>query len=204
VIGRHAFNFASGLFATIVVGWLVENLMDAEWVEAAKAAQADWMAAIEATRPLDIVGTSWTALVDAFTVSGPGDMSLGIAAPLVALWSIVEQLWMSSGIAGLVQLGLAALGLAVFNFVRSDGDTVFFGDTMATAVGMPLAIIALASVGGLVLWLLMQGALVLLGGISSLAPTSAAVGGIAGACIFCVREAIKKGAESALTVKLKV
>ena len=66
----------------------------------------------------------------------------------------------------------------------------------------PLAIIALASIIGMVLWGLMMGALYALSWITGLAATAAGATGVVGFCWLCITELTKKGAEHVITPEI--
>ena len=66
----------------------------------------------------------------------------------------------------------------------------------------PLAIVALASLIGMVLWGLMMGALYALSWITGLAATAAGATGVVGFCWLCLTELTKKGAEHVITPKI--
>ena len=204
---RRMLSIIIGLIVTLIVGAVAEHVTDKEWLAGAKTAQDQWVSAVAETSPVNVATTYVTELQSSVS----GDVSnggwsgsgapegRGLQSPFYALVFTALQLWQSSGIAALVQLGLGALAFAVFNFWRTKGDTIFMGDFWLTLIVAPIAIIALASLIGLVLWGIMIGALYALSWVTGLAATAAGATGVVGFCWLCVTELTKKGAEHIIT-----
>lgn len=199
-----------GLAVTLIIGAIAERVTDAEWLMEAKDAQSQWIGAVAETSPISVATTFWTELQGAIS----GDTSQGawsaidapdghgISSPAFAFLFTAMKLWYASGFAAIVQLVLGALAFAVFNFHRTKGETIFIGDFWLTLIISPLAIVALASLIGMVLWGLMMGALNALSWITGLAATAAGATGVVGFCWLCVTELTKKGAEHVITPEI--
>jgi hypothetical protein len=196
-----------GLVVTLIVGAVAERVTDKEWLASAKTAQDEWVAAVQHTSPISVatmfsseLQASFSGTVKDGALSGIGAAGgRGIQSPVYALIFTAARLWDVSGITAMVQLGLGALAFAVFNFWRTKGETIFMGDFWLTLIIAPIAIVALASLIGLVLWGIMIGALYALSWTTGLAATAAGATGVVGFCWLCVTELTKKGAEHIIT-----
>jgi len=207
---RRVLSILIGLVVTLIVGAVAERVTSAEWLNGAKAAQADWVEAVANTSPINVATTFGVELQSSLSGetsnggwSGAGaPEGRGLQSPFYALVFTAARLWESSGIAALVQLALGALAFAVFNFWRTKGDTVFMGDFWLSLIVWPIAVVALASLIGVVLWGLMLGALSALSWVTGLAATAAGATGVVGFCWLCITELTKKGAEHVVTPKV--
>lgn len=209
-LAKKVVGLLVGLVVTLIVGAIAERVTDAEWLVQAKDAQSQWIGAVAETSPISVATTFWTELQGAIS----GDTSQGawsaietpdghgISSPAYAFIFTALKLWHTSGLAAIVQLVLGALAFAVFNFWRTKGETIFIGEFWLTLIIAPLAIIALASIIGMVLWGLMMGALYALSWITGLAATAAGATGVVGFCWLCITELTKKGAEHVITPEI--
>lgn len=207
---KRIISILIGLVVTLLVGAIAERVTDADWLISAKEAQAQWVDAVAQTSPLAVATTFGTELQGAIS----GDTSQGawsaiespdghgISSPAYAFIFTVFKLWETSGLTALVQLVLGGLAFAVFNFWRTKGETLFIGDFWLSMIISPIAIIALASLIGMVLWGVMMGALYALSWITGLAATAAGATGVVGFCWLCVTELTKKGAEHVITPEI--
>lgn len=204
---RRLLSILVGLVVTLIVGAVAERVTDKEWLANAKTAQDQWVSAVQHTSPINVATMYGGELQAAFSgsimdgnLSGIGAPDgRGIQSPVYALLYTAVRLWDVSGITALVQLGLGALAFAAFNFWRTRGETIFMGDFWLTLIIAPIAIVALASLIGLVLWGIMIGALYALSWVTGLAATAAGATGVVGFCWLCVTELTKKGAEHVIT-----
>ncbi len=204
---RRVLSILIGLVVTLIVGAVAERVTDKEWLASAKTAQDEWVAAVQHTSPISVatmfsseLQASFSGTVKDGALSGIGAAGgRGIQSPVYALIFTAARLWDVSGITAMVQLGLGALAFAVFNFWRTKGETIFIGDFWLTLIIAPIAIVALASLIGLVLWGIMIGALYALSWTTGLAATAAGATGVVGFCWLCVTELTKKGAEHIIT-----
>lgn len=208
-LARRAVVFIVGFAISLAIGAAVERITEQEFLETAEAAQAEWIEAVSKTSPIGVAQTFWTEISGAFTGdsssgawSASGGKGHGIASPLVALAMTVWRLAYTSGLFGIIQLALAALAIAVFNYRRSHGDTILFDEYLTNLIGGPVAIVATASVIGLVLWGVMLGALYALSWITGLAAAAAGATGVVGFCWFCLTKLGEKGAEHIVTPKI--
>lgn len=206
-LSRRILSILIGLVVTLVVGAVAERVTSPEWLASAKEAQQHWIDAVAQTSPLKVAELYGTELQSAFTGdtthggysgAGAGD-GRGLQSPFWALVITGARLWDVTGVVSLVQLGLAALALAVFNIWRTKGDTIFFGDFWLTMIFAPIAIVLIGSVLGMILWGIMIGALYALSWVTGLAATAAGATGVVGFCWLCVTELTKKGAEHIIT-----
>ena len=211
-LGRSLISILIGLVITLIVGAVAERVASREWLEDAQRAQGEWIEALHATSPLQVGELYWTELQSALT----GDTSNGgwsgagstngrglLQSPFWALAVTGARLWHSAGIVSLIQLAMGALAFFVLNFWRSKGETIFLGEGWLTMLAAPPAIVLLASVLGWMLFEIMNLALFSLSELTGLAATAAGATGILGFCWLCVTELAKKGAEHALTPKIK-
>jgi hypothetical protein len=204
---RRMLSILIGLVVTLIVGAVAEQVTDKEWLANAKSAQDQWVTAVQHTSPINVATTFGSELQAAVSgslkdgaLSGIGAPDgRGIQSPVYALLYTAVRLWDASGITALIQLGLGALAFAVFNFWRTKGETLMMGDFWLTLIIAPIAIVALASLIGLVLWGIMIGALYALSWVTGLAATAAGATGVVGFCWLCVTELTKKGAEHIIT-----
>lgn len=204
--------FFLAFFISIAIGKAFEMASDPETLATAKAAQVEWMQTVQGTSPIAVASTYWTELNgawwgessegawSAFEANGKGK---GIVTPVYALVMTGARFFYEGGVPIVIQLVLGALGVAVFNFVRTNGQTILFENELTTLLFGPIAIILSASVIGLVLWVLMTGGLYLLGWATDFAAWAVGATGIAGFCVFCFGELGKKGVEHIITPKLK-
>ncbi len=207
---RRAISIVVGLVVTLVVGAVAERVTSAEWLAEARQAQGEWISAVANTSPVSVATTFGVELQSSLTgETGNGGWSgagapegRGLQSPFYALVFTAAQLWDISGLTALVQLALGALAFAVFNFRRTGGETIFMGDFWLTLIVWPLAVIALASLIGVVLWGIMMGALYALSWVTGLAASAAGATGVLGFGWLCVTELTKKGAEHIITPKV--
>jgi hypothetical protein len=207
-LSRRVLSILVGLVITLVVGAVAERVTSPEWLASAKDAQAQWIGAVAETSPISVATTFGDELQSALSGdttkgwSGAGAPDgRGLQSPFYALVFTAARLWDAAGVTALVQLALGALAFAVFNFWRTKGETIFIGDFWLTLILAPLAIIALASLIGMVLWGLMIGSLYALSWVTGLAATAAGATGVAGFAWLCFTELTKKGAEHIITPK---
>jgi hypothetical protein len=212
-LGMRVLFFFIAFFISIAVGKAFETASDPETLASAKVAQQEWMQTVQGTSPIAVVSTYWIELNgawwgessegawSAFEANGKGK---GIVTPIYALVMTGARFFYEGGIPIVIQLVLGALGVAVFNFIRTGGQTILFENEITTLLFGPIAIILAASVIGMVLWALMAGGLYLLGWATDFAGWALGATGIVGFCVFCFGELGKKGVEHVLTSKLKV
>lgn len=207
---RRIASVVIGLIVSLIVGKIIETVSDRAWLAEAEAAQKQWITAVGETSPIGVGAIYWDEIT---AVMGDGradtgydlgirPTSTGMASPLVAFWYTAERVIHSGGIVAIVQLALGALALAVMNYLGSDGKTIFFQETQSNIIGLPLCIILLASLLGGALWLVLMGALYLLGWVTSLAVWAAGATGIVGFCWLCVTKLGEKGFEHIATPKI--
>jgi hypothetical protein len=204
--------FLVAFFISIGVGKAFEMAGDVELLAEAKAAQQEWIKTVSGTSPIAVASTYWTELNgawwgespdgawSAFEANGEGK---GIVTPVYALVMTGARFFYEGGIPIVIQLVLGALGVAVFNYLRSSGQTILFENELTTMLFGPIAVVLAASLIGMVLWVLMQGGLYLLGWATDFAAWAVGATGIVGFCAFCFGELGKKGVEHVLTSKLK-
>lgn len=200
-----------GLAISLAAGAIVERVSDAEWLDQAKTVQTQWIDAVGQTSPVGVATTYWdevTAIMGggaAHTdfMMGVRPHSVGILSPLVALGYTAGRLFEAGGITAMIQLGLGLLLVAVFNFISSDGKSIFFDELYANVFLFPVGAIVIGSLIGMVLWGVMMAALYLLSWITSLAAMAAAATGIAGFCYTCITKLAEQGMEHVATPKLK-
>lgn len=204
--------FFVAFFISIAIGKAFELASDPDMLAEAKVAQQEWMQTVQGTSPIAVASTYWVELNgawwgessegawSAFEANGKGK---GIVTPVYALVITGARFFYEGGIPIVIQLLLGALGVAVLNFLRSNGQTILFDNELTTLLFGPIAVILAASLIGMALWLLMQGGLYLLGWATDFAAWAVGATGIAGFCLFCFGELGKKGAEHLLTPKLK-
>lgn len=207
---RRVLGILIGLVISLAVGAIAERVTDAEWLAQARQVQDGWIEAVAKTSPINVATTFWVELQGAIS----GDVTRGawsamdspdghgISSPAYALIFTALKLWETSGLTALIQLILGALAFAAFNLHRTKGETMFLGDFWMTLIFAPLAIILAASLIGLVLWLVMVGALYALSWVTGLAATAAGATGVVGFCWLCITELTKKGAEHVITPKI--
>ena len=205
--------FFLAFFISIAIGKAFEMASDAELLAEARVAQQEWIKTVSGTSPVAVASTYWSELNgawwgesrdgawSAFEANGKGK---GMVTPVYALIMTGARFFYEGGIPIIIQLVLGALGVAVFNFLRSRGQTILFDNELTTLLFGPIAVILAASVIGMVLWALMQGGLYLLGWATDFAAWAVGATGIVGFCAFCFGELGKKGVEHVLTSKLKV
>ncbi|MFT3722729.1 MAG: hypothetical protein QM773_04000 [Hyphomonadaceae bacterium] len=204
--------FFIAFFISIAIGKVFEVVSDPETLVSAKATQQEWLHTVEGTSPIAVASTYWLELKGAWT----GDFSegawsafeadgkgKGIVTPVYALVITGARFFYEGGIPIIIQLVLGALGVAVFNFMRTNGETILFENELTTLLFGPIAVILAASIIGMVLWALMTGGLYALGWATDFAAWAIGATGIAGFCVFCFGELGKKGVEHVLTPKLK-
>jgi hypothetical protein len=205
--------FIAGFFMSLAIGWAIENVTDREFLESATEAQSGWIEAVSQTSPIAVAGTYWEELEAAMTGHRGGysglapfdsDMSgsQGIASPVYALVITATRFFADGGISALVQLALGALAVAVFNFRRTKGEGIFFDHLATNIILGPVAIVACASIIGLVLQGVMLGALYALSWVTGLAAAAAGATGVVGFCWYCVTKLGEKGVEHVATPKM--
>ena len=211
--GMRVLFFLIAFFISLAIGKGFEMASDPELLAEAKHAQQEWMETVSRTSPVAVASTYWVELNgawwgessdgawSAFEANGKGK---GIVTPVYALVVTGARFFYEGGIPIVIQLVLGALGVAVFNFMRSRGQTILFDNELTTLLLGPIAVILAASMIGMILWLLMQGGLYLLGWATNFAAWAVGATGVVGFCIFCFGELGKKGVEHVLTSKLKV
>ncbi len=212
-MGRWMRRIASvviGLAVSLAVGKVVEVVSDPVWLAEADAAQKQWIAAVGESSPIGVATIYWDEITatmgdgKADTDYGHGirSTSAGVGAPFLAFWYTAGRIIDSGGIVAIVQLALGALAVVVMNFLNSGGKTIFFQETQANIIGLPLCIILFASLLGGALWLVLMAALYLLGWITSLAVWAAGATGIVGFCWLCITKLSEKGVEHIATPKI--
>jgi hypothetical protein len=204
--------FFIAFFISIAIGKAFEMASDPGTLASAKDAQTQWLQTVQGTSPIAVASTYWLELKGAWTgdysegawsafeANGKGK---GIATPVYALIITGARFFYEGGIPIIIQLVLGALGVAVFNFIRTGGQTILFENELTTLLFGPIAVILSASVIGMVLWALMTGGLYLLGWATDFAAWAVGATGIAGFCVFCFGELGKKGVEHIITPKLE-
>jgi hypothetical protein len=199
-----------GFFISLAAGWVVERVTEPEMLRAAKEAQDGWIKAASATSPFSVATTYWEDIQIAWRGAPPNSdhydinasKGAGIATPIVALFITGSRFFEAGGISVIVQLLLGALAVALFNYNRSKGQTIFFEDGITNLLLAPVAIVLAASFIGLVLQLVMLGALYALSWVTGLAAAAAGATGIAGFCWFCFTKLSEKGIEHVATPKI--
>ncbi len=199
-------------FVSIGVSKAFEIASAPQLLADAELAQKQWINAVSSTSPVAVVSTYWVELNgawwgessegawSAFEANGKGK---GIVTPVYALVMTGARFFYEGGAPIMIQLALGALGVAVFNFLRSKGQTILFDNELTTLLFGPIAVILAASVIGMILWLLMLGGLMLLGEFTKFAGWAAGATGVVGFGLYCFSELGKKGVEHVLTSKLK-
>jgi hypothetical protein len=208
-LGRRVVSILVGLVVTLIVGAVAERVTSPEWLAQAKDSQAQWMSAVAKTSPVSVATLYGDELQSAISGDAAKGWSgfgapegRGLQSPFYALVFTAARLWDASGVAALVQLALGALAFAVLSFWRTKGETIFMGDFWLSLIVWPIAVVALASVIGVVLWGIMLGALSALSWVTGLAATAAGATGAVGFCWLCITELTKKGAEHVITPKV--
>ncbi len=203
--------FIAGFFMSLAIGWLVEHVTDREFLEGAKEAQDGWITAVSETSPI-AVGTTYVDELQAafsghrtdknsYTFNGDMSGGQGIASPLVALVITATSFFALGGVSAIVQLVLGALAVAVFNFVRTKGENIFFDELWTNLFLGPVLIIIAASLIGLILQGAMLGSLYALSWVTGLAAAAAGATGVVGFCWFCLTKLGEKGVEHVATPK---
>lgn len=209
---RRIASVLVGLAISLVAGAIIERVSDAEWLAAAKDAQAQWIDAVANTSPIGVAALYCTEVSGAYS----GDVSGGswtaaagvdnwLFAPLLAFVMTVWRSFDDGGVTILLQIGMGALAVGAFNFLRSNRETLLFDPDLVTfqnVIFLPVAIMICASLIGMILWVVMMGALYALSWITGLAATAAAATGIVGFCYLCVAKLAEKGIEHAATPKI--
>jgi hypothetical protein len=210
--GVRLLLFVATFFVSIGVSKAFEIASDPQLLVDAELAQKQWINAVSSTSPIAVVSTYWIELNgawwgessegawSAFEANGKGK---GIVTPVYALVMTGARFFYEGGVPIMIQLALGALGVAVFNFLRSKGQTILFDNELTTLLFGPIAVILAASVIGMILWLLMLGGLMLLGEFTKFAGWAVGATGVVGFCLYCFSELGKKGVEHVLTSKLK-
>jgi hypothetical protein len=207
---RRIASLLVGLAISLVVGKIVETVSDREWLESATEVQSAWMEAVAQTSPVGVATAYWDELsaafgdhqVDSDFLMGVRPSSAGIMSPLMALFYTAGRFFDSGGITAIIQLALGALALAVMNFVRRNGQSIFFDDFLLNLFALPALVILFASLIGMVLWGVMMGALTALSWVTSLAAAAAGATGIVGFCWLCLTKLGEKGAEHVMTPRI--
>jgi hypothetical protein len=204
--------FVIGFAISLVVGWVFQQITNPETLAGAKAAQDSWRVAVETSQPFAVVSQYWDDVQmiwngappdpDSYSLSNSGGG--GIATPAVALAITGTRLFEAGGMWALINLALAALAIAVYNYRRTKGLSIFFDDYVGNILAGPFLLIGVSSVIALVLQIVMGAALAVLGWMTDLAAVAAGATGIAGFCWYCFTELGKKGVEHAVTPKFKV
>jgi hypothetical protein len=209
---RRIASVLIGLAVSLVAGAIIERVSDAEWLAGAKEAQAQWMDAVANTSPIGVAAMYWTEVSGAYS----GDVSGGswtaaagvdnwLLAPLLAFVLTIWRSFDEGGVTILVQIGMGALAVGVFNLARSKRETFLFDPDLFTfqnVIFLPVAIMICASLIGMILWAVMMGALYALSWVTGLAATAAAATGIVGFCYLCVTKLAEKGIEHVATPKI--
>jgi hypothetical protein len=209
---RRIVGLLIGLAVSLVAGAIIERVSDAEWLAGAEEAQKQWIDAVANTSPIGVATLYWNEVSGAYS----GDVSGGswtaaagvdnwLLAPLLAFVLTVWRSFEEGGVTILVQIGMGALAVGVFNLVRSKRETFLFDPDLFTfqnVIFLPVAIMVSASLIGMVLWVVMMGALYALSWITGLAATAAAATGIVGFCYLCVTKLAEKGIEHVATPKI--
>jgi hypothetical protein len=199
---RRVKIWAIGFVISLAVGWMIERVTDAEFLEGAREAQADWIAAVSQTSPIAVAGTYIDELSKAAGNSSNNYSGAGIASPLIALASTVSQFFAAGGLATVVQLGLGALAVALYNFRRTKGVGVFFDHFPVNLALGPVAIVLAASLIGLIMQIAMLGALYALSWITGLAAAAAGATGVVGFCWYCLSKLGEKTVEHVATPRI--
>jgi hypothetical protein len=198
-----------GFAISLAVGLVFDHLTNKDILDRIENAQRGWIKAAEATTPFTVADTYWKDLQEAWR-GRPLDQpaydfddarGAGIWSPFVALVSTGESAVRAGGLTALLQLALGALGIATFNYTKSQGRSIFFEDPYMNILLGPVAIIAAASVIGLALWLVMWAALHTLGNFITVASSLCGTCGVAGFCSYCGKKLAEKHVEHALTPK---
>lgn len=202
---KRIIRFLAGFAITLVVGKVIELVTAAETIEAAYAAQENWIAAVSGMSPFSLAGTYFSALKDAWQGPPPDPehydinraSGAGILSPLFAFFHLLGRIWNAGQIAVLIQLALGILCVVTFNYVRTRGETLFFNaePNLMDFVFMPLAAVAAASVIAFGLQVYMLGALLLLQWLTGLAGAAAGATGVAGVGWYCLTKLAEKGTE---------
>jgi hypothetical protein len=207
---RRIASILVGLAISLVVGKIVETVSDREWLESATEVQSAWMDAVAQTSPVGVATTYWDELsaafgdhqVDSDFLMGVRPHSVGVMSPLVALFYTAGRFFDSGGFTAIIQLALGALALAVMNFLRRNGQSIFFDDLYLNLFALPALIVLFASLIGMVLWGVMMGSLYALSWVTSLAAAAAGATGVVGFCWLCITKLGEKGAEHVMTPKI--
>lgn len=210
--------FVAAFAVSLAVGRAFEFAADSQTLAAALRVQRGWISALSEMAPWEVVKTynanlseiaEWSreeVWTDDAGVVHSRDRNLGAAVlllPLLALGQTILALAGAGGVAGLVQIAMAAGALALINLHWTKGRSVFFpAHGVVNAVGVPLAIILGAGLLAVALKAAMIAALGALSWATALAATAAGATGVAGFSWYCLQKLGEKGAEHALTSKL--
>lgn len=204
--------FLVGFAISLGVGLLFQLVTSPETLEGAKTAQESWKTSVEMQQPFAVATQYWDDVTriwnggqsssDSYSLDG--GRGGGIATPVMALAVTGTRLFETGGIWALLNLVLAALAIAVYNYRRSNGLTIFFDDFVGNGLVAPFLIVGVASVFALALQLVMLVAVTLVGWVTHLAAAAAGATGVAGFCWFCFTELGKKGVEHVVTPKFRV
>jgi hypothetical protein len=203
--------FIIGFAISLAIGWLVQEATNPETLASAKQAQDSWKIAVETSQPFAILDQYWNDVQtiwngappdpDTYSLSNSGGG--GIATPIIALAVTGTRLFETGGVWALINLALAGLSIAVYNYRRTRGDSIFFDDYVGNVIMGPFLLIGISSVIALVLQVVMAVALAALSWVTDLAAAAAGATGVVGFCWFCLTELGKKGAEHVITPKFK-
>jgi len=203
--------FFIAFFISIAIGKAFEVASDPELLAEAKVAQREWVDTVSGTSPVAVASTYWVELngawwgessEGAWSAFEAGGKGKGIVTPVYALVMTGARFFYEGGVPIVIQLALGALGVAVLNFLRSNGQTILFDNELTTLLFGPIAVILAASLIGMALWGLMQAGLFLLGWATDFAAWAVGATGIVGFCLYCFGELGKKGVEHVLTPKM--
>lgn len=214
---RRAAAFAVAFAISLIVGRVFETVASQPALNAALNAQSGWMAALNTFSPWGVAGTfgdqmSAQSYADSrhmalneegrlqYTDATGGPMN-GLMLPMKALSLTVGSLITAGGVAGLVQIGLGVMGVALgLEWLKRRHKSEFGGPVMM--VFWPLGVILAASLIAVALKVVMVGALGALSWATSLAAGAAGASGVVGFCWYCFQKLGEKGAEHALTPKI--
>ncbi len=218
-LARRLGVFAIGFAISLIVGRFFETVASKPVIEGALSVQEQWIGALEEFSPWRVAKTFGDRLAEdqmsragglvlndegRFERRAPsGTMQDGIAAPMKALFATVASLVTAGGVVGLMQIAMGVTAVWLTLDVLAKRKIFEVTNGIVFMFLWPPSVILAASLIAVVLKALMLGALAALSWITGLAAGAAGATGVAGFCWYCLQKLGEKGAEHALTPKLR-
>lgn len=210
VTRRDVLRFLIAFAISLAVGRFIETVTAPMTIAGLYEAQTRWMDSLNRMNPFALFGGYMEETARAWDGVERADgsrSSAHIFSPLMGFVMLVLHLFERGAVTTLLQIGLGALVVTVFNLMRTNGKSAFFGtpgedNGFLPAIVWPAGVIAAASLTAFALQLLMMAALALFQWITGLAAMAAGATGFVGFCWYCVTKLGEKGAEHALTPKI--